>query len=70
MSGLKVEVLQREFFHNGTRIPDPAPHLSVAQVRDWLTPSWPEIAAATLAGPEDSSGTLRYTFSRTIGSKG
>ena len=29
MSGLKVEVLQREFFYNGTRIPDPAPNLSV-----------------------------------------
>ena len=70
MSSLKVEALQREFFYNGTRIPDPAPNLSVEQVRDLLTPSWPEIATATLAGPEDAGGTLRYTFSRAIGSKG
>jgi hypothetical protein len=41
MSGLKVEALQREFFYNGTRIPDPAPNLSVEQVRELLTPTWP-----------------------------
>ncbi len=34
------------------------------------TPSYPELATATLAGPEDTGGTLRYTFSRAIGSKG
>jgi PRTRC genetic system protein C len=34
------------------------------------TPSFPEIATATLAGPEDTGGALRYTFSRAIGSKG
>ena len=39
MSSLKVESLQREFFYNGTRIPDPAPNLSVEQVRELLTPT-------------------------------
>jgi PRTRC genetic system protein C len=34
------------------------------------TPSYPEIATAALAGPEDTGSTLRYTFSRAIGSKG
>jgi PRTRC genetic system protein C len=70
MSGLKVEALPREFFYNGTRIPDPAPNLSIEQVRELLTPSWPEIATATLSGPEDSGNALRYTFNRAIGSKG
>ena len=70
MSGLKVETLQREFFYNRTRIPDPAPNLSVEQVRELLTPTWPEIATATLEGPEDTGSSLRYTFSRAIGSKG
>ena len=70
MSGLKVEALQREFFYNGTRIPDPAPNLSVEQVRELLTPSWPEIATATLDGREDTGHALRYTFNRAIGSKG
>jgi PRTRC genetic system protein C len=70
MSGLKVEALQREFFYNGSRIPDPAPNLSVEQVRELLTPTWPEIATATLEGPEDTGSALRYTFNRAIGSKG
>jgi PRTRC genetic system protein C len=70
MSSLKVEALQREFFYHGTRIPDPAPNLSVEEVRELLTPSWPEIATATLEGPEDTGSTLRYTFNRAIGSKG
>ena len=70
MSGLKVETLQREFFYNGTRIPDPAPNLSVEQVRELLTPTWPEISTATLEGSEDTGSTLRYTFNRAIGSKG
>ena len=70
MSGLKVESLQREFFYNGSRIPDPSPTLSVEEVRELLTPSWPEIATATLEGPEDTGTTLRYTFNRAIGSKG
>lgn len=70
MSGLKVDTLQREFFYNGTRIPDPAPNLTVEQVREILTPSYPELATASLAGPEDAGDTLRYTFSRAIGSKG
>ena len=70
MSSPKVDVLHREFFYNGTRIPDPAPSLTVEQVREILTPTYPEIATATLVGPEDTGGTLRYTFSRAIGSKG
>ncbi|MFZ0742903.1 MAG: PRTRC system protein C [Terracidiphilus sp.] len=34
------------------------------------TPSYPELATATLVGPEDTGGALRYTFNRAIGSKG
>jgi PRTRC genetic system protein C len=70
MAKLQAEVLLREFNYNGIRIPDPAPQMSVEQVRDLLTPSYPEIATATLTGPEDTGTTLRYTFSRAIGSKG
>ena len=51
MSSLTVKGLHREFFYNGTRIPDPAPNLTVEQVREILTPSHPEIATATLVGP-------------------
>ena len=45
-------------------------YLSVEEVRDLLVPSYPELATATLTGPEDTGTTLRYTFNRAIGSKG
>ena len=70
MASLKAEVLLREFNYNGVRIPDPAPQMTVDQVRDLLTPTYPEIATATLTGPEDTGTALRYTFNRAIGSKG
>jgi PRTRC genetic system protein C len=70
MAKLQAQILLREFNYNGVRIPDPAPQISVEQVRDLLTPQFPEIATATLTGPEDTGTTLRYTFNRAIGSKG
>jgi PRTRC genetic system protein C len=70
MANLKAEALLREFNYNGVRIPDPAPQMTVEQVREILTPTFPEIATASLTGPEDTGTVLRYTFSRAIGSKG
>jgi len=70
MSSLKVEALHREFFYNGTRIPDPAPNLTVEQVRELLTPSYPEIATASLAGRRTPEMPFATRFSRAIGSKG
>jgi PRTRC genetic system protein C len=70
MSSLKAEVLLREFQYNGVRIHDPGPELTVDQVRDLLTPAYPEIATASVNGPEDTGSALRYTFSRAIGTKG
>jgi PRTRC genetic system protein C len=67
---LKTSALLREFLFNGSRIPDPDPKMGVEEVRDLLTPSYPEPATATLTGPEDTATSLRYTFSRAIGSKG
>ena len=69
-STLKASTLPREFVFNGSRIPDPDPQMSIDQVRDLLTPSYPEIATATMTGPEDTGTSLRYSFSRAIGSKG
>jgi PRTRC genetic system protein C len=37
MSSVTVKALHREFFYNGTRIPDPAPNLTVEQVREFMT---------------------------------
>ena len=70
MSELKVQALSREFCYNGIRIPDPGPNLTIDQVRDLLTPNYPEIATASVSGPEATGSVLRYTFSRAIGTKG
>jgi PRTRC genetic system protein C len=70
LSTLKASPLVREFYYNGSRIPDPNPSLSVDQVRDFLTPMYPEIATASVTGPEDAGTGTRYTFARAIGSKG
>lgn len=67
---LQASALPREFFYNGSRIPDPDPKMDIEQVRDLLAPSYPEIATATMTGPEDTGTALRYTFARAIGSKG
>ena len=70
MSTMKAEALEREFHYNGVRIPDPGPDLTVEQVRDLLRPNYPEIAAASVSGPEATGSVLRYTFNRVIGTKG
>jgi PRTRC genetic system protein C len=63
---LQVSALLREFFYNGSRIPDPDPKMYVEQVRELLTPSYPEIATATMTGPEDTGSALRYTFTKSM----
>jgi PRTRC genetic system protein C len=69
-TNLTVTTLLREFYYNGIRIPDPGPEMTVEQVRDLITPTYPEVATASLTGPEDMGNVLRYTFNRAIGSKG
>jgi PRTRC genetic system protein C len=69
-TALKPQILLREFYFNGVRIPDPSPEMSVDEVRDFLTPTYPEIATATMTGPDATGSALRYTFHRAIGSKG
>ena len=70
MSQLKAEAMVREFNYNGIRIPDPGPGLTVDQVRDLITPQFPEVATASVSGPEAAGSVLLYTFSRAIGTKG
>jgi PRTRC genetic system protein C len=70
MATLKAAVLPREFYYQRSPIPDPNPQMSVEDVRELLTPSYPEIATATVTGPLDTGTALCYTFARAIGSKG
>jgi PRTRC genetic system protein C len=67
---MQVEQMEREFTYNGVRLPDPGSGLSVDQVRDTYAAAYPEIATASLEGPEAVGNKLVYRFSRAIGSKG
>ncbi|HLG96675.1 MAG TPA: PRTRC system protein C [Bryobacteraceae bacterium] len=67
---MTVTPLKRVFSLNGVKLPDPAPQLSIEQVRGILAHAYPEIATATISGPEPVGDALKYTFERAIGSKG
>lgn len=70
MATITASAIRREFVYNGTVIPDPNPAFSPEQVRDTLVAAYPEIATASLTGPEIKGDTARFNFSRAIGSKG
>jgi len=44
--------------------------MTLEDVRGVLALQYPEIATATISGPEPVGDTMRYTFDRAIGSKG
>lgn len=67
---IKVESLPREFSYNGVALPDPGTGLTLEQVRDVYSASFPEIVTAAIEGPETKAGKLVYTFRRAVGTKG
>ena len=67
---MKLVAMKRQFSFAGLKLPDPDPRMSVEEVRGVLSLQYPEIATATVTGPEAVGETLKYTFERAIGSKG
>ena len=67
---IKVSQLARVFVFNGARLPDPGPQLSVEEVRSMYVNTYPELATATIEGPNPVDGTMQYTFVRAVGVKG
>ena len=67
---MQTGVITREFSFNGVKLPDPDPKLSPEQVRSVLATMYPDIATASIAGPEAVGDKLRYNFVRAIGAKG
>jgi len=59
-----------DFSFNGLKLPDPDPKLSPEQVRSMLATLCPDIATASITGPEAVGDKLRYNFVRAIGAKG
>ena len=67
---MQTSVVTREFSFNGVKLPDPDPNLSPEQVRSVLATMYPDIATASITGPEAVGDKLRYNFVRAIGAKG
>jgi PRTRC genetic system protein C len=67
---MTVEPLKREFYFGSIRLPDISPKLTVEDVQAAYSTQYPDIATASISGPEVINGKMRYTFERAIGSKG
>jgi len=67
---MQAGVVTREFNFNGVKIPDPDKTLSPEEVRSVLATMYPDIATASITGPEAVGAKLRYNFVRAIGVKG
>jgi len=67
---MQAGVVTREFNFNGVKIPDPDKTLSPEEVRSVLATIYPDIATASITGPEAVGDKLRYNFVRAIGAKG
>lgn len=67
---MENRVLSRYSEFNGQKLADPDSRLSPEDVRNLHAHQFPEIATATIAGPESVGDKLLYRFSRAIGSKG
>ena len=67
---MQASIVVREFSWNGVRICDPGTHLSPEEVRAMLATMYPDIATATITGPEAVGDKLVYRFVAAIGTKG
>lgn len=67
---IKVTELQRSFSYNGVALPDPGKDMTLEEVRDVYSASFPEIVSASIEGPEQKGGKLVYTFRKSVGAKG
>jgi len=66
---MQAGVVTREFNFNGVKIPDPDKTLSPEEVRSVLATMYPDIATASITGPEAVGDKLRYNFVRAVGAK-
>ena len=67
---MQASIVSREFTWNGVKIPDPDRKLSPEEVRAVLATMYPDIATATITGPEAVGNRLLYRFVAAIGTKG
>jgi len=67
---MTIETMDREFRYDNLRLPDPNRKLSIEEVRTAFSATYPEIATASVTGPEAVGNKLVYHFTKAIGTKG
>ena len=67
---MTIETMDREFRYDNLRLPDPNKELSIEEVRAAFSATYPEIATASVTGPEAVGNKLVYRFTKAIGTKG
>ena len=67
---MTIESMDREFRYDNLRLPDPNKALSIDEVRTAFSATYPEIATASVTGPEAVGNKLVYHFTKAIGTKG
>lgn len=63
-------ILVRRFMYEQQEIPDPNPELEPTEVQAVHALTYPELANATLQGPETCEKWMTYSYQRKIGTKG
>ena len=67
---MTTTAMKRVFEFQGIRLPDPNVAMTVEQVRGIFATQYPEIATASLTGPETVGDKCVYRFERATGTKG
>jgi PRTRC genetic system protein C len=67
---MTIQTMDREFRYENLRLPDLNKKLSVEEVRLAFSATYPEIATASVTGPEAIGNKLVYHFTKAIGTKG
>lgn len=67
---IDAKVLSRSFTYNGVKLPDPDPRMTPEEVKAAYSHQYPELATASITGPEAGREQMAYSFVRAIGTKG
>ena len=67
---LQANPLKRCFAFLGLKLPDPNPKLTAEEVRSFYSAQYPDLATASITGPEVVDDKLVFRFERAIGTKG
>jgi PRTRC genetic system protein C len=67
---MTIETMEREFRYDSLRLPDPNKKFSIEEVRTAFSATYPEIATASVTGPEAVGNKLVYYLTKAIGTKG